>query len=124
MVTFDKLTNDLTVTSTARRINTPVTPIQPDQPTGSVYHTAYIVGVGNGLFQPDRSVTRAEALTMLVRAYRNGASIDMTGTVTIPFIDVPSGSWYYNYVAYAYNQGYLAGLHNVTPVSFRRHHPC
>ena len=119
MVTFDKLTNDLTVTSTARRINTPVTPIQPDQPTGSVYHTAYIVGVGNGLFQPDRSVTRAEALTMLVRAYRNGASIDMTGTVTIPFIDVPSGSWYYNYVAYAYNQGYLAGLHNVTPVSFR-----
>lgn len=121
MVTFDKLTNDLVVTSTARQTsNTPTTPSdQPNQPTGSVYHTAYIAGVGGGLFQPDRAITRAEALTMLVQAYRNGAPIDMTGSVAVPFADVQSGSWYYNFVAYAYNQGYLAGLHNVTPASFR-----
>jgi len=109
VVRFDRLTDDITVTSTARQ----------DAIHGNTYHTAYIYGIGNGEFQPDRAVTRAEALAMLLRAYDNGTNPDMTGVVPAPFLDVQDGSWYAKYVTLAHNRGLLQGLHGVNIVSFR-----
>lgn len=122
VVEFDRLTNDLTVTSTAKQ-SAYIPPVTPEVPQGSLFHTAYVAGVGGGKFQPDRAITRAEAVTMLVRAYLNGAQIDLTGATPVPFLDVAQGTWYYNYISYAYNQGRLVGLHNVSPVAFRPNAP-
>ena len=60
---------------------------------------------------------------MLVRAFQNADTIDMTGAVPVPYADVNPNSWYYNFVTFAYNRGMLAGLHNVTPVSFNPNAP-
>lgn len=86
---------------------------------GSVYHCAYISGMGNGQFAPDRAITRAEALTILLRAYQNADKVPLTGAIATPFMDVSPSDWYYGYVSYAYNQGLLAGLHNVSIAAFR-----
>ena len=124
-VYFDKLAANMTITSTAKQGVSvdPVLPGNPSTPSGSVYHIAYVAGLGDGTFAPDRAITRAEALTMLVRAFQNADTIDMTGAVPVPYADVNPNSWYYNFVTFAYNRGMLAGLHNVTPVSFNPNAP-
>lgn len=65
-----------------------------------------VSGIGGKLFAPERKVTRAEFLTMLMRAV--GAEPD--GWQTTPqFRDVPSGVYYYDYALKARALGIIEG---------------
>ena len=70
----------------------------------SLYEKGIVNGVGDGLFEPLRSVTRAEYLTMLMRGYQ----IDTSGAAA-EFTDVQPGEWYYEAVAKAANLGVVTG---------------
>lgn len=60
-------------------------------------------GTGDGAFQPNRSVTRAEFASMLVRA------LGLTEQGAVAFEDVPAGSWYAKDVSIAYKAGIVQG---------------
>jgi hypothetical protein len=63
-----------------------------------------VVGVGGGLYDPDKAVTRAEFAAMLVRALGRGTSTDTTAA---PYDDVKSGAWYFGEVSKAKEFGLL-----------------
>ena len=55
------------------------------------------VGIGNGLYDPNRPITRAELATFMVRLVLNGDRFDASQTAgkTVPqFSDVKPGEWY------------------------------
>lgn len=61
-------------------------------------------GVGNGCFEPNRSVTRAEFAKMLTEAF------DLVDEkAETDFDDVSEDKWYYVYVASAYQSGIVKG---------------
>ncbi|MBN2982897.1 MULTISPECIES: M20/M25/M40 family metallo-hydrolase [Cohnella] len=62
-------------------------------------------GVGDGTFAPQREVTRAEFLAMLIRAFD---LLDEEATVS--FGDVSSSSWSYPYIASAVKLGLVQGV--------------
>ena len=62
-------------------------------------------GVGDHRFDPQGSVTRAMVVTVL---YRMEEEPDVTGK-TCPFSDVPVGSWFFNAVIWAADQGVTTG---------------
>lgn len=62
-----------------------------------------ISGVGGGLFDPAKAVTRAEFTAMLVRALGRGASV----SAAAPYDDVKAGAWYYAEAAKAKELGLL-----------------
>ena len=69
-----------------------------------VHDKGIISGVGDGKFEPNRYITRAEAAKITVL---------MTGdsqTGTIPFDDVSENDWYYPYVCNLYNRGVINGI--------------
>lgn len=127
-VYFPYLTGNLTVTSKSTKgsveNNTPVTPVTPISPipdiapispnmpntsgnTGTtVYHSAYMVGYGNGYFGVNNSLTRAEAVSLLCRAIGQ-TSGTVAGKYPVYFNDVPSNAWYAESVNYAAARGYL-----------------
>jgi hypothetical protein len=67
-----------------------------------------VLGIGNNLFAPERSVTRAEYLAMLMRMM----DYEMTDYDPDPFIDVTPGDWYYESVGKAAALGITAGIGN------------
>jgi hypothetical protein len=60
-------------------------------------------GVGNGKYDPNRIVTRAEFTAMLVRSLGRGTS---TGS-TLSYDDVKSGAWYFDEITKAKELGLL-----------------
>nr|WP_168735687.1 S8 family serine peptidase [Cohnella fermenti] len=64
---------------------------------------ALVAGIGNGLFAPNQSVTRAEFAAMLVRALSRGGQSGGSA----PYADVPANAWYYDEVAEAKQLGLL-----------------
>lgn len=62
----------------------------------------------DGSLYPDRSITRAEFVAMVNRAY---GYHDPTLT---PFTDVDLASWYYDDIGIGYNVGYFTGTSSVT----------
>ena len=64
----------------------------------TVYELGLMNGIGGGLFDPDGSVTVAEAVTMAARACASSAG------ETIPAAD---GEWYQAYVDYAVAKGFV-----------------
>ncbi len=68
-------------------------------------------GMGNNLFQPEGSVTRAQFLTMLAKSVYNA---DVTQSPSAGFKDVPSGEWYYNYVNWGFANGIVSGMDETT----------
>ncbi|WP_317979150.1 InlB B-repeat-containing protein [Paenibacillus glycanilyticus] len=62
-----------------------------------------VQGIGNGKFDPNRSVTRAEFTAMLMRALGRGA----IASSAAPFEDVQSGKWYSAEVTAAKELGLL-----------------
>lgn len=58
----------------------------------------------DALFSPEQLCNRAQFITML---YRMEGKPEVNGTS--PFSDVESGTWYYNPVIWAYNNGILTG---------------
>ena len=82
---------------------------------GSELHRLYMVGDAHtGDFRPGGYLTRAEAAIILVRTHL----LDFERAWTLPpgmtsfdtFSDVRPGSWYYNYIAWAYDAGLVQGF--------------
>ena len=89
-----------------------------DVATGSYYGDAVDWAVENGItkgtddthFSPDGICTRAQAATFLWRA----AGSPKPETRTMPFTDVPAGSYYYDAVLWAVENGITKGTSNTT----------
>lgn len=71
----------------------------------ALYSKNIINGIGERKFEPDRSVTREEFITMLVKAAELKAS-----DISIDFRDVEAGAWYYDMVNIAYINGITEGI--------------
>ena len=88
-------------------------PAFADVPSGSYYEEAVQWAAANGVttgtdsahFSPDGICTRAQAVTFLWRA----AGIPAPKSSAMPFIDVPAGSYYYNAVLWAVENGITKG---------------
>ena len=96
----------------------PQTGVFVDVATGSYYENAVDWAVGNGItqgtdathFSPDGICTRAQAVTFLWRA----AGSPKPETRTMPFTDVPVGSYYYDAVLWAVENGITKGTSDTT----------
>ena len=96
----------------------PQTGVFVDVATGSYYEDAVDWAVENGItkgtddthFSPDGICTRAQAATFLWRA----AGSPKPETRTMPFTDVPAGSYYYDAVLWAVENGITKGTSNTT----------
>lgn len=62
----------------------------------------------DGNLDPNRSITRAEFITMINRAF------GYSGPVTHPFTDVSTADWYSEDIGIAYNVGYFQGTSEKT----------
>ena len=104
-INFSSLPSSVTISSTAKKSdnkNNAAGNIFTSQSPGM--HNAYIAGIGNGMFAPDRSMTRAEAVVMLSRLYYGDAA---QAGYTPTFKDTVKNSWYSSYVGWAQKQGLL-----------------
>ncbi len=96
----------------------PQTGVFVDVATGSYYEDAVDWAVENGItqgtddthFSPDGICTRAQAATFLWRT----AGSPKPETRTMPFTDVPAGSYYYDAVLWAVENGITKGTSNTT----------
>lgn len=92
------------------------TPDVSDEPVTDepvIVCTPFVNGYTDGTFQPDRSVSRAEFVKMLVAAL--GEDFDPEKNYgTCSFSDVHLGGWYENYVAYAEQRGIVTGYQDGT----------
>ena len=96
----------------------PQTGVFVDVATGSYYEDAVDWAVENGItkgtdnthFSPDGICTRAQAATFLWRA----AGSPKPETRTMPFTDIPAGSYYYDAVLWAVENGITKGTSNTT----------
>lgn len=62
-----------------------------------------VVEGSDGYFRPDASISRAELVTMIVRVLKLESNEKEN-----PFADVSKGSWYYDYVAAAFENGIIS----------------
>ena len=70
----------------------------------ALYEKGVVAGVGNNCFAPERPVTRAEFITMLMRGY------ELVGDkATCNFTDVKDGDWCYDPIAMAASMGVVNG---------------
>lgn len=69
----------------------------------ALYEKGIVSGTGDGLFQPNRSVTRAEMIKMMLSAI-NEEGKEYTGT----FDDVKSENWFSGYVEAALDKGLIS----------------
>ena len=96
----------------------PQTGVFVDVATGSYYEDAVDWAVENGItqgtddthFAPDGICTRAQAVAFLWRA----AGSPKPETRTMPFADVPAGSYYYDAVLWAVENGITEGTSDTT----------
>ena len=96
----------------------PQTGVFVDVATGSYYEDAVDWAVENGItqgtddthFAPDGICTRAQAVTFLWRA----AGSPKPETRTMPFTDIPAGSYYYDAVLWAVENGITKGTSDTT----------
>lgn len=63
-----------------------------------------VSGYPDGSLRPERSLTRAEFVAMVNRAY------GFTQTGPTPFTDVPEGAWYHDDIGIAYSANYFTGV--------------
>ena len=62
-----------------------------------------VEGVGDNMFKPNASITRAEFATICVRIG------DLNASMKNPFSDVSSNHWAYNYILSAVEEGWIVG---------------
>jgi len=104
-VKFTDFTGGLKITAKAVRGEVSV---QTPTWKPSSYHQAYMFGYGDHLFGPSNTLTRAEAVTVLVRTI---CQTDPSRYIYYgSFMDVDYASWYAGYINYANQMGYLAAL--------------
>lgn len=65
-----------------------------------------VAGVGNGRFEPDRAITRAEFSAIAVRFAKEAAEHPVS------FQDVPESYWAYEYISTAAAYGWVTGVGN------------
>ena len=75
----------------------------------TVENGAY-TGTGGGKFSPDATCMRAQAVTFLWRA----AGSPEPETRAMPFADIPVGSYYYDAVLWAVENGITKGTSDTT----------
>lgn len=87
----------------------PFTDIPADNPYAAILTelkaSGMITGYADSTFQPEREVTRAEAVTMILRAINE----PLREKLTITFSDVDAESWYAKFVNTAYEAGFVRG---------------
>ena len=117
--TFENVSRTHTIEVIFMKANgNPQTGVFVDVATGSYYEDAVDWAVENGItqgtddthFSPDGICTRAQAVTFLWRTAGSPAS----KTSTMPFTDVPVGSYYYDAVLWAVENGITEGTSNTT----------
>ena len=117
--TFENVRRTHTIEVIFMKANgTPQTGVFVDVATGSYYEDAVDWAVENGItkgtddthFSPDGICTRAQAVTFLWRTAGSPAS----KTRTMPFTDVPVGSYYYDAVLWAVENGITKGTSDTT----------
>ena len=89
-----------------------------DVPADAYYHDAVLWAAENGItggvddthFAPNASCTRAQAVTFLWRV----AGSPVPKTTAMPFADVKAGSYYYDAVLWAIEQGVTKGTSDTT----------
>ena len=117
--TFENVSRTHTIEVIFMKANgNPQTGVFVDVATGSYYEDAVDWAVENGItqgtddthFSPDGICTRAQAVTFLWRA----AGSPKPETRTMPFTDVPAGSYYYDAVLWAVENGITKGTSDTT----------
>ena len=117
--TFENVSRTHTIEVIFMKANgNPQTGVFVDVATGSYYEDAVDWAVENGItkgtddthFSPDGICTRAQAVTFLWRTAGSPAS----KTSTMPFTDVPVGSYYYDAVLWAVENGITKGTSDTT----------
>ena len=117
--TFKNVTKDHTIEAVFMKSNgNPQTGVFVDVPENSYYEEAVNWAVENGItngvssdrFDPDGLCTRAQIVTFLWRA----AGSPEPETRTMPFTDVPVGSYYYDAVLWAVENGIAKGTSDTT----------
>ena len=117
--TFENVSRTHTIEVIFMKANgNPQTGVFVDVATGSYYEDAVDWAVGNGItqgtddthFSPDGICTRAQAVTFLWRA----AGSPAPRSRTVPFTDVPAGSYYYDAVLWAVENGITKGTSDTT----------
>ena len=117
--TFENVSRTHTIEVIFMKANgNPQTGVFVDVATGSYYEEAVDWAVENGItkgtddthFSPDGICTRAQAVTFLWRA----AGSPEPETRTMPFTDVPVGSYYYDAVLWAVENGITKGTSDTT----------
>ena len=112
--TFENVSRTHTIEVIFMKANgNPQTGVFVDVATGSYYEDAVDWAVENGItkgtddthFSPDGICTRAQAVTFLWRA----AGSPAPRSRTMPFTDVPAGSYYYDAVLWAVENGITKG---------------
>ncbi|MBR5308307.1 MAG: S-layer homology domain-containing protein [Clostridia bacterium] len=79
-----------------------------EAPTDLDIHSSFITGYADGTFKPSKTMTRAEASTVLTRLLTSENSID--AGIATSFTDVASDAWYYKYIAYLESKGVLSAF--------------
>ena len=117
--TFENVSRTHTIEVIFMKANgNPQTGVFVDVATGSYYEDAVDWAVENGItkgtddthFSPDGICTRAQAVTFLWRT----AGSPKPETRTMPFTDVPVGSYYYDAVLWAVENGITKGTSDTT----------
>ena len=117
--TFENVSRPHTIEVIFMKANgNPQTGVFVDVATGSYYEDAVDWAVGNGItqgtdathFSPDGICTRAQAVTFLWRA----AGSPKPETRTMPFTDVPAGSYYYDAVLWTVENDITKGTSDTT----------
>ena len=117
--TFENVSRTHTIEVIFMKANgNPQTGVFVDVATGSYYEDAVDWAVENGItkgtdathFSPDGICTRAQAVTFLWRA----AGSPKPETRTMPFTDVPAGSYYYDAVLWAVENDITKGTSDTT----------
>ncbi len=117
--TFENVSRTHTIEVIFMKANgNPQTGVFVDVATGSYYEDAVDWAVENGItkgtddthFSPDSICTRAQAVTFLWRT----AGSPAPKTSTMPFTDVPVGSYYYDAVLWAVENGITKGTSDTT----------
>ena len=89
----------------------------PDETTALAAATLQGLGVvdgtGDGVFDPNGTLTRAQGCKMIVELMGLGSKVSTYSRKTL-FTDVPSSAWYNGYVNLAYHQGVINGYGNGT----------
>ena len=75
----------------------------------NLYDKGIVNGMGDGSFAPDKTVSREEFLTMLLRAI----GVELTDKEST-FADVPNDAWYTSYIMTAVEKGIMIGLSDGT----------